>query len=251
VLIDAHDIYTIRLDQFEGPLDLLLHLIERAELDITTIALAHVADQYLRYVRAMTDRNAGQMSSFVFVASRLLVMKSRAILPQTPTSVIEPDESVDLVRQLREYQQFKEAAAFLRVRDQMGLQHFAKAPSLPNTSVASMPLRMTLDDLLGVWQMRMKLVDAPAPTIPLPAPKILTVGDVVTSIRERFLRMPRFSFLELLPRSQPTRVDVVVSLWAVLEMIKRRVIVAHQDDIFGPITIEQAAEIPTTLQIED
>jgi segregation and condensation protein A len=77
------------------------------------------------------------------------------------------------------------------------------------------------------------------------------VGDVVTSIRERFLRMPRFSFLELLPRSQPTRVDVVVSLWAVLEMIKRRVIVAHQDDIFGPITIEQAADIPTTLQIED
>ena len=139
----------------------------------------------------------------------------------------------------------------MRVRDQMGLQHFAKAPTLPNTSVASMPLRMTLADLLGVWQMRMKLVDAPAPTIPLPAAKVLTVGDVVTSIRERFLRMPRFSFLELLPRTQPTRVDVVVSLWAVLEMIKRRVIVAHQDEIFGPITIEQADDIPAVLTIED
>lgn len=251
MLIDAQNIYTIRLDQFEGPLDLLLHLIERAELDITTIALAQVADQYLRYVRAMTDRNAGQMSSFVLVASRLLVMKSRAILPQPPSTTVEPDESVDLVRQLREYQQFKEAAIQLRVRDQMGLQHFAKAPTLPNTSVASMPLRMTMADLLGVWQMRMKLVDVPAPTIPLPAAKVLTVGDVVTSIRERFLRMPRFSFLELLPRTQPTRVDVVVSLWAVLEMIKRRVIVAHQDEIFGPITIEQADDIPAVLTIED
>ena len=251
MLINSQDIYTIRLDQFEGPLDLLLHLIERAELDITTIALAQVADQYLRYVRAMTDRNSGQMSSFVLVASRLLLMKSRAILPQPPSSAVEADESIDLVRQLREYQQFKEAAAFLRVRDQMGLQHFAKAPTLPNTSVANMPLRMTLDDLLGVWQIRMKLVDLPAPTISLPAPKILTVGDVVTSIRERFLRMPRISFFDLLPRTQPTRVDVVVSLWAVLEMIKRRVIVAHQDEIFGPIFIEQSSDIPTNLHIEE
>lgn len=250
MLIDPQDIYTIRLEQFEGPLDLLLHLIERAELDITTIALAQVADQYLRYVRAMTDRDAGQMSSFVLVASRLLVIKSRAILPQVPSASTEPDESIDLVQQLREYQRYKEAAAAVRVRDAMGLQHFARVPSLPTPTVATMPLRMTLDDLLGAWQLRMQLVDVPVARIPLPAPKILTVNDVVLTIRERFARMRSFAFHSLLPTERTTRVDVVVSLWAVLEMIKRRVIVAQQDEIFGPITIEQAGEIPESIDHE-
>lgn len=248
MLIDPNDIYTVRLDQFEGPLDLLLHLIERAELDITTIALAHVADQYLRYVRAMTNRDAGQMSSFVLVASRLLVIKSRAILPQIPSTTNEPDESIDLVQQLRDYQRYKEAAAAIRIRDAMGLQQFAKAPTLPSPTVATMPLRMTLADLLGAWQLRLQLMDVPGPSIPLPAPKILTVNDVVLTIRERFARMRSFAFHSLLPNTKPTRVDVVVSLWAVLEMIKRRVIVAHQDDIFGPILIEQAGDIPDTLE---
>jgi segregation and condensation protein A len=113
-----------------------------------------------------------------------------------------------------------------------------------------MPLRMTIDDLVGAWQLRMQLVDVPAPTIPLPAPKILTVNDVVLSIRERFARVRSFTFRTLLPTQQTTRVDVVVSLWAVLEMIKRRVIVAHQDEIFGPITIEQAGEIPEQIEHE-
>ena len=97
--------YTIQLAQFEGPLDLLLHLIERSELDITTIALAQVADQYLQYVRAMPNPDAGQMSAFIVLASRLLVIKSRVLLPAPPRSSDEPDESIDLVAQLKIYQQ--------------------------------------------------------------------------------------------------------------------------------------------------
>ena len=89
--------YTIRVSQFEGPLDLLLALIEKAELDITTIALAHVADQYLQHVRAMPAPDAGQMSAFIVLASRLLVIKSRALLPHVPTTPDERDDSIDLV----------------------------------------------------------------------------------------------------------------------------------------------------------
>ena len=206
--------YTIQLAQFEGPLDLLLHLIERSELDITTIALAQVADQYLQYVRAMPNPDAGQMSAFIVLASRLLVLKSRVLLPAPPRSSDEPDESIDLVAQLKIYQQVKQAAEWLRQREQLGWQGFGRVASLPNAT------------------------STPAPVVTLPARKILTVGDVVTSIHARLQLVSRVSFFELLPKKSRTRVDVVVSLWAVLEMIKRRAVVAHQDELFGPIQIE-------------
>ncbi len=242
MLIADQEWYTIRLDQFEGPLDVLLRLIERAELDITTIALAQVTDQYVQYVRAMRDRDAGHMSSFLVLASRLLVIKSRALLPATPSSADDPDESADLVRQLKEYQHYKAAAEMIRIREQQGWQSFAKAPSLPNASVAHMPLLMTLDDLLSAWQIRMQLVDVTPPPVPVPAPKLLTVGDVVVTIRERLQQVKQMVFTDLLPRRSRTRVDVVVSLWAVLEMIKRRAVVASQDELFGPIVLEATTQ---------
>jgi len=236
--------YTIQIAQFEGPLDLLLHLIERSELDITTIALAQVADQYLQYVRAMPNPDAGQMSAFIVLASRLLVIKSRVLLPAPPRNPDEPDESIDLVAQLKIYQQVKQAAEWLRQREQLGWQGFGRVASLPNATSTQLPLQMTLDELLVIWQQRMRLVDVPAPVVTLPARKILTVGDVVTSIHARLQLVSRVSFFELLPKKSRTRVDVVVSLWAVLEMIKRRAVVAHQEELFGPIQIESHHEEP-------
>lgn len=243
--------YTIRVAQFEGPLDLLLHLIEKAELDITTIALAHVADQYLHHVRAMPAPDAGQMSAFIVLASRLLVIKSRALLPQTPVTSDERDDSIDLVTQLKLYQHYKQAATWMRQRDEMGWQSFARAATLPAPSVTTMPLQMTLDELLLAWQQRLRLLDEPPPAIPVPAPKILTVSDVVSRIQARFQRATSFGFFELLPKKSRTRVDVVVSLWAVLEMIKRRAIDAHQETLFGPITLAARADAPTDMVIND
>jgi segregation and condensation protein A len=243
--------YTIRVAHYEGPLDLLLQLIEKAELDITSIALAQVADQYLHHVRQMQVPDAGEMSAFIVLASRLLVLKSRALLPQTPQPTDEADDSIDLVTQLKLYQYYKQGAAWVRQRDAMGWQSFARAATLPSTSVASMPLQMTLDELLAVWQQRLRLIDAPTAPIPMPAPKILTVGDVVTRIRTRLQQMRSFAFLDLLPQKSRTRVDVVVSLWAVLEMIKRRAVDAHQATLFGPITLEARPDAPTEMVIDD
>ncbi|MFN5932760.1 MAG: segregation and condensation protein A, partial [Roseiflexaceae bacterium] len=150
--------YTIRVAHYEGPLDLLLQLIEKAELDITSIALAQVADQYLHHVRQMQVPDAGQMSAFIVLASRLLVLKSRALLPQSPQPTDETDDSIDLVTQLKLYQYYKQGAEWVRQRDAMGWQSFARAATLPSTSVASMPLQMTLDELLAVWQQRLRLI---------------------------------------------------------------------------------------------
>ena len=118
----------LALPIFEGPLDLLLHLIEREELDITNIALVQVADQYMEYIRGSEQINLDALADFIYIGARLLLLKSRALLPKPKTeqellSEYE-DPSDDLARQLREYKLFKEAAAELRGIEQAGLHSY-------------------------------------------------------------------------------------------------------------------------------
>ena len=111
--------YQVQLPVFKGPLDLLLHLIEQQELDITTIALAQVTDQYLAYLQYLHEASPDDLTAFLTVAARLLLLKSRALLPRPPQAMEETEDvGEDLVRQLREYRQFKQIAHYLRERDQ-------------------------------------------------------------------------------------------------------------------------------------
>src|SRR5919199_1528001 len=110
--ISSDSTYTVRLPDFEGPLDLLLHLIEREELDITRLSLAQVTDQYMQYLNSMQRADVEQLADFLVVAAKLLLLKSRLLLPQAPLSGEEPSEDAgaELTRQLLEYRQYKRAA---------------------------------------------------------------------------------------------------------------------------------------------
>src|SRR5215212_2179637 len=122
--------YTFQLPAFEGPLDLLLKLIEREELDITEIALAQVADQYLAHVRALEQPEPDALSSFLVLAARLLLIKSRVLLPRPPAAPgpgDPPDEAAELARQLREYQRYKQAAGLLRTWQADGRRSYLRA----------------------------------------------------------------------------------------------------------------------------
>src|SRR5207253_591886 len=141
--------YTIQLPVFEGPLDLLLRLIEREELDITSIALAQVADEYLAQVRAMEAPEPEALSAFLVIAAKLLLIKSRALLPRPAPargSDEAPDEGVELARQLREYQRYKQAAVLLRAWEDQGRRSYARVGAPP----APLPPRVEkLDVTLG------------------------------------------------------------------------------------------------------
>lgn len=234
--------YTVQLPAFEGPLDLLLRLIEREELDITTIALAQVADEYLAQVRAMTTPDPAALSAFLVIAARLLVIKSRALLPR-PSAPRGPDEPIDegeeLARQLREYQRYKQAAALLRVWDEQGRRAFTRvaAPPPPPTPRPNAPIDVTLSEMIAAVQRRMQLLlPLEEAATPLPAPKIITVPEMAERIQERLRHRAWFSFEDLLSLAV-LRVEVVVALWAVLELLKRRAIVVEQEQLFGPILI--------------
>jgi segregation and condensation protein A len=234
--------YTVSLPTFEGPLDLLLRLIERAELDITTIALAHVADQYLAHVRTLETVDPDGIADFVSIAARLLLIKSRALLPR-PADPARDGGHADgdaeaLAEQLREYQRYKQAAALLRAWHELDRRMFLRtaiAPLPPAVNTPA-PLSHTVAELLAAVERRMQL------RLPLDQPTVLaleprrTVAQVALAIRERLQRMAWFSFEDLFD-DVTSRQDVIVIFWAVLELLKRRVITIEQDALFGAISI--------------
>jgi segregation and condensation protein A len=259
MLLETID-YTIQLPAFEGPLDLLLRLIEREELDITTIALAQVADAYLEHVRAIDVPDPAALSAFLVIAAKLLLIKSRALLPRpaAPRGPDEPpDEGEQLARQLREYQRYKQAAALLRAWDDQGRRTYtrAAAPPAPVRPRGSEMLDVTLGEMIAAVQRRMQLLlPLEPPATPLPAPKIISVPEMADRIRERLQRQSWFSFEDLLSLAA-RRVEVVVALWAVLELLKRRAIVAEQEQLFGPLMIGRGPNLGTAnlheLAVED
>ncbi|RLC70356.1 MAG: chromosome segregation protein ScpA, partial [Chloroflexi bacterium] len=146
--------YQVRLPVFEGPLDLLLHLIEREELDITSVSLAQVTDQYLTYLSLMEKPPAEVLADFLVVAAKLLLIKSRALLPQPPGSLSTEEEDVgeDLARQLIEYRRFKRVAESLRRREEAGLRAYLRLAPPPRLARPLDLEDVPLDDLVAAMR---------------------------------------------------------------------------------------------------
>ncbi len=229
--------YEITLPEFTGPLDLLLRLIERAELDITTIALASVADQYLAHVRALESVEPGELAEFVSLAARLILIKSRALLPRSPSEPVSPidDDAGQLAAQLELYRRFKQAAEWLRLAYESGRSAFTRVAPPPMT-ITPPPASYRVADLLQALARRAQL-ELPLETVErLALTPRLTVAEVAARIRSRLERVAWFDFSDLLGL-QPTSEEVIVSFWAMLELLKRRAIVIEQATLFGPILI--------------
>src|SRR5436853_6749422 len=134
--------FEVRLEVFEGPLDLLLKLIERRQLEISKVSLAEVAEGFLVYLDAHPDMPPGPLASFVWVASKLLWIKSQALLPKPPVARTEDDEEDpgdELVRRLEAYKRVQEAAQWLRERETHGLRSYERPAPLDIVDTTGMP----------------------------------------------------------------------------------------------------------------
>ena len=240
LLTDQLD-YTFSTASFEGPLDVLLRLIEREELDITTVALAQVTDQYLAHVRGLAAPDPSALSAFLVLAARLLLIKSRALLPrpaQPKANGETIDDAEELVRQLKEYQRFKQAALLLRGIQEAGLRTYLRqaAPPIPEFPPPDR-LDVTLGDMLAAIQRRLQLVlPLEEATVSVPTAKVITVPEMAARIEQRLAVREWVDFEDLLS-VVTTRVEIVVALWTVLELLKRRAIVVEQHELFGRIAL--------------
>ncbi len=223
---------------------LLLHLVEKNELDITQVALAQITDEFIAYVEAMQDAEPtarlGVMADFLAVAARLLWIKSRLLLPAPPrpdsASPAEADVGDALVQQLRAYRRYKEAAQWLRERHAAGLRAYVRLAPPPRPRRPTLSLEgVTADDLAATAQ-RLLYGERPAPQATLQRPRV-TVAQQLRRIRQKLMEAARVTYRRLLS-ARPTRLEAAVTLLAILELVKQRLVRAHQRELFGEIVIE-------------
>ena len=232
--------YRVQLPVFDGPLDLLLHLIEEQELGITVVALAQVTDQFLAYVRSLDTPDPRVLADFLSVAARLVLIKSRSLLPRPPAPSPEEEGEEDvgeaLARQLREYQQFKRLAAQLQARETAGLHTFTREAPPPDLPLTLGLEGVNLTDLVtAVRRALARLPAAPPPTMPV-RPHTVTIETKMTELRERLARGP-LAFHSWLAEAN-TRYEVIASFLALLELIKQQAVHARQSGPFADIWLE-------------
>jgi segregation and condensation protein A len=246
--------YRVRLDEFEGPLDLLLHLIKKNEINIYDIPIAVITKQYLDYISIMKYLNLEVAGEFLVMAATLIHIKSRMLLPVETDGDDDEDGGEDpraeLVRRLLEYKQFKEAAAELVERGQQWREVFGRPAfceaahtSLPE-DVDDTPLELTLFDLVDAFQDIVQRTPAKA-FVEMTA-EHLTVKDRMNYILERLEDEPAIPF-ESLFLPEEGRLFVIVTFLGLLELIRIKLVRAYQAEVFGAILLSRAF-LPATAE---
>jgi len=235
--------YQVRLPVFEGPLDLLLHLIEREELDVTTVALAQVTDQYLAYLAELERRQVKELADFLVVAAKLVFIKSLALLSRPSELTPEVEVGDELVYQLQVYKRFKEIARLLHEREKQGLRGYVRIAPLPRLEPQLDLGGVTLHDLMTIVQEALDEVPAP-PVGEVVAPVTVTIVEQIARIEDQLARRRQIHFREVLSGAT-TRVAVIVTLLALLELIKQDRVQVWQEQLFGEIIIQRQVPAET------
>jgi segregation and condensation protein A len=234
--------YTVRTSVYEGPLDLLLNLIERAELDITSVSLASVTDQYVAYIHSLEQINADEISAFLVIAAKLLQIKSEALLPRPPARAQgEEDLGRSLVDQLKLYKRFKEIGGWMNARQQANLRTFLRVAPPPKVEPKLDLSNLTLEKLVVAAREAFAKERNKQPLGVIIAPPRVTIREKIDMISNMMKEVERVSFRTLLDPGA-SRLEVVVTFLAMLELVKRYRIHAQQEDLFSDIEIQRMEE---------
>ncbi len=234
--------YQVVTQVYEGPLDLLLQLIEQAELDITKLALAQVTDQYLGYIRSMPEKIPEEVSAFLVIAAKLLQIKSEALLPRPPVREEgEDDPGEALARQLLAYKRYKEIADILDTRASAGLRTYLRLAAPPKLPERADFGDFSLQDLFNLALDVFRQIDNRTPLATVVSAPRVTIREKISHIVQIMKRGQRVTFSQIL-EGKRSRLDVVVTFLAMLELVKRHFVNASQETLFSEISIEPSNE---------
>ncbi|MCC6142137.1 MAG: segregation/condensation protein A [Nitrospira sp.] len=249
--------YQVRIENFEGPLDLLLHLIKKSEINIYDIPINLIAQQYLEYVEAMKELNLNVAGEFLVMAATLLQIKSKMLLPADEAAVDEedgPDPREELVRRLLEYKTYKEAARQLDGQEKMWREIFNREPE-PLVFEAE-PEEMSMDnvslfDLVDALKAIVERNPGGGKTLIEIVPDNLTVRERMNVILETLEGKDSVAFAALFDGSCH-RLVIIVTFLALLELIRLRVAQVFQSETFGPILVSRTFSlVPDPAELDD
>jgi segregation and condensation protein A len=215
--------YKVQIEQFEGPLDLLLHLIRKAEIDIKDIFVSQITEQYLAYMLQLPELDMDMASDFLTIAATLIYIKSHSLLPAPPSQDDEEDPRELFIRQLSEYKAFKEISEKLRMMEDIAKGTYYKLPE-------EHPLPQPLLDLGNIvsenlFEAMLQVLQRVSSRAGRPAPRDIvlqgfTIPERIGYISEMLRSRPRIVFQELF-ESSATKMEVIVTFLALLEMIQQ------------------------------
>ncbi|MFH0951891.1 MAG: ScpA family protein [Patescibacteria group bacterium] len=229
----------IKIQQFEGPLDLLLHLIEENELDISQISLANVTDQYIALLKQAEDINPDEISDFLLIAAKLLLIKSKTLLPQLAAS--EDDEGNQLEQQLKMYKVFLDASKDIQRQINKRQFSYMRDTQVFIEPVFYPPRKLESRDMMAIFRAVISNVEpflAPPPEAII---RKLNIQEKINQIKEKVINQTFIKFSTLLNDSK-SKMDIIVTFLALLELVKMHSIAVVQKDRFNEIEIKKYEE---------
>jgi len=226
----------IKTEQFEGPLDLLLQLIEDQRLDVSTLALAKVTEQFLSYVKNLQEKNPINLADFLVIAAKLLVIKSKSLLPNLDLGTEEEESAFDLTAQLLRCKKYKEAAKFLRRLDLTRKQSWTHEVDFSdrvifvpdsdlNVRILSQTLRNLAAELKNIIRLPKEIMR-----------EVISISDKINHIQKLISEKLETSLSSLLKEAK-SKTEVIVTFLALLELTKQRIVALEQSEHFGDIMI--------------
>ncbi len=247
--------YKVKLEIFEGPLDLLLYLIKKEEVDIHEVSMEKITRQYLAYINTFKLLNIDIAAEFVLMAANLMYIKSRTLLPKSEQPPEEEEDADDprwdLIRQLIEYKKFKDAASFLIKREVELDGSFAYQPDVPKDETPPELAEVSIFDLIRSFQNVLKRFEESHDFGAIVDDRY-TVADKIEMLMDRFQPGQSIAFESLFDQAS-TKAEVIVTFLAVLELMKMNQFVIRQSSILGEIVVERriiGSSIATTELLE-
>ncbi len=233
--------YAVKIDAFEGPLDLLLHLIKESKVDIWDIKIVDITNQYLDYIKSMEQLNLNIASEYLIMASELMEMKSKMLLPRYQEEIEEEEEDPreQLIHRLIEYQKYKDMTKSFKELEEVRHEFYTKAPANLKEYVEEgtvITSDVTLDDLMKAFQKFLERKQAEKPLSTTVTKREITVEERRKSIRSILKQQKKVDFFDLF--EEITKEYIVVTFLAVLEMAKKQELTIYQENNFDHIICE-------------
>ena len=228
----------ISLDNFQGPMDLLLHLVKKKEMNIMDIKIEIIIDEYLNYINSMEKMNLNIASSYLVMASELLEIKSRMLLPHEEDDEEIEELKTNLINRIVEYEKYKELVPTFRELEKERLNYKTKSPSsiLEYKKETTMTSDLTMDTLVKAYQNFLIRLEDEKPISTKVTKKEISIESQILRIKEKFKTEKRLKFDDLF--EEKSKPYVVATFLAILEMVRFGNIKVHQNDTFGTILCE-------------
>ena len=236
--------YSIKLDNFEGPLDLLCHLIDKNKMDIYDINLSEITDQYIEYIKQMEQMNLEVTSEFLVMSSTLLYLKSKHLLPKTQEEEEEITEE-ELIRRIIDYKKYKEITKKLKANFLEYSKRFYKMAEeieLPKQKIEiEYNSEMIPEIYINILQKNTEKINKNAANIEkIAITETYSVGDTVKEMFRALVKYKKFTFNKLFSVKKHNKREVVTAFSGLLEMSRRNKVITEQDELFGDIEVEKS-----------